>query len=706
MKMINRKYANLFSRVTLILLLILMYVGCASSSAIQRRGMTLFHDGKYDEAVELLEKAVKETPSNTNRTLLFRAKLNSYYTHLATARVLRDSGKKDEAVKQYEIATEIFPNNKKVIAELDELLNGKNEKPPVFKSTITPPIKLNVDALEKMDLKLRSTPLTKIFKVVGKSYNINFIFDKDFRDFVYSIDIENIGFYEILQQLCMIGNAEYRVLDQSSILIYPNTSFKKRSLGLQGVKVFYLSNISAEDAKKLVMALFRTQQVTAQEDKNLNSLIIKGDYNTLVEIEKFIFSIDKRKSELELDVQILEVTRSVIKALGTSYGDPSTAPVSIAMGAVTDDGNGNETITSKNINFNDLGKTNFFLTVPSAALNFLESDDKNRIIAKPNLRGVDGEEIKFMVGDEVPVPQTQFQQAAAGGVANVPVTTYQYKNVGVDVKLTPFMHRDGEVTLKIKMTINSISGYESGFPIFGKRELENIIRLKEGETNIIGGFIKDEVRGSMQGISGLSKLPILGKLFGSTGRQITQKDLVFSITPRIIRYKDITSFDEKTIWSDVQVGPSTGGESSPRTPEAPQAGARPKGDSVVITPSKRRVPLNATSYFTIRVNTGKQLASLSIGGSISGASAKLEEVKTDFFGGQKVDVLKSSSDSSFDLGYSFPEKGRTRVNVVAQLKIKFQEKGNYTISLNSINAVTKERQSVPLNGSTAEIEVY
>lgn len=683
-----------------IFVLLIILAGCATQSIHQKKALELYRVGKYDEAVVKLQKAYNEKPRPDTKILLFRAKLNSYYNHLANARALKEAGKKEEALKEYRIAQNIFPNNVKLKDEIDLYTGAKRpEDRETFKSTIKPPVTLKVDSKERMSLSLRSTPITKIFKVVGKSYGVNFIFDKDFRDFVYTIDIEQIGFYEILNQLCMIGNAEYRILDTSSILIYPNTTFKKRTFSLKGVKVFYLSNVMAEDAKKLLMTLFRDQQIQAQEDKSLNSLIIKGTYSTLKEIELFLNSIDKKKSEVSIDIQILEVTKNIINALGTSFGDVNSPVTSISAGVEGADG-----AVSSAMNFKDLKNTNFFLTIPSAALSFLESLDNNKTIARPNLRGLDNEEIKFMVGDEVPVPQTQFQAGAAGGFNNIPVTTYQYRNVGVEVKLTPQVHRDGEVTIKIKLATNSIAGTENGFPIFGKRELENVIRLKEGETSIIGGFIKDEERAGMSGIPGFSRIPILGKLFGASGRNVKQTDLVFSITPRVIRRIDIGSLDEAPIWNDV-AQPATGaGAPSQRTPEREQP-RRMGNNSISIAPGKRRSPINAVSFFTIRLNTRADLQSLSISGSISGPSAKIEEVKTEFFGNSDVQVMKNASDSSFDLGYTFPPE-KVRASVVAQLKVKFLEKGTYTININSVNAMDKKRQSLEFKTGTSEIEVY
>jgi len=435
-------------------LILICFSACSVHSESWRKGTSFYHEGDYDQAVTYLEKAYKEKSSRELHLMLFQAKLNSYYQHVALARTYKEAGKKEEAIKEYRTSLAIFPNNTRLEEEMNAFIeNRKSNDAKPFVSSIKPPVTLDIDSREKMSVKLNNTPITKIFKVVGKSYGVNFIFDKDFRDFVYSIDIEQIGFYDIVNQLCMVGGAEYRILDRTSVLIYPNTPFKKRSFSLKGVKVFYLSNIKADDAKKLLMSAFREHQLQLQEDTNLNSVIIKGDYTALLEVERFIASIDKRKSEVMIDVEVLEVTKNLIKAIGMDYGDSSTPLSKISAGHIVDttDNNGNVTSSTveTTVKFSELKNTSFFLTVPSAALNFLQSDDKNRIMARPNLRGVDGEEIKFMVGDEVPVPNTLFQSSAAGGLQNVPVTPYRYRDVGVDVKLTPYVQLENEVTLSV-----------------------------------------------------------------------------------------------------------------------------------------------------------------------------------------------------------------------------------------------------------------
>ena len=425
-------------------------------------------------------------------------------------------------------------------------------------------------------------------------------------------------FFDVLKVLCMVSSSQYRVLDPTPLIIYPDIFAKKKAFDLRGIKTFYMSNIKAEDARKMIQIVFRDEQILIQEDPNLNAVVIRADYNTLAEIERFLVKIDKERNEVELNVEIMEINRSIINKIGADFNN---GVFTIAGGSSAEDGT-----ISKTLNFNDLGSTNFFLTIPSVAMNFLESDASNKIIAKPNLRGIDGEEITFMVGDEVPVPETQFQAIAAGGINSSPVTTYRYRNVGVEIKITPFIHQNNEVTLKTKLTINFISsGANSSFPTFGKREIENQIRLKEGETNIIGGLIRDDIRGSLNGIPLLDRIPLLGKLFGSSEKTISQTDLIFSITPKIIRKTPISARDIETIWGG---SGEPAGAHGPARDDGRQTGrcpARPPmtgSNAVTISADQANIPVNAESNFSLRVQADTPLASLSLNGAVNGGQQR------------------------------------------------------------------------------------
>jgi general secretion pathway protein D len=707
------------ARLAFMLIALIAWQGCVTTTSSIRQARELFKAGDYDQAREILQRAMAEHPKSAEiRTLLFRARLNSYQSHLFKARAKRKSNDRQDAILEYQEALAIFPGNTQLREEFSAYTNPqKAAKAEKAKPTVVPPVQLNIKKDDKISLSLKNTPITNIFKSLGKSFSVNFIFDKDFRDFMHSLEIENTTFFEILKVLCMISASQYRVLDPHTVIVYPDIFAKKKAFDLRGIKTFYLSNIKAEDARKLIQTVFRDEQLLIQEDPNLNALVIRADFNSLADIERFLAKIDKEKNEVEINIEILEINRTLINKIGADF---STGSFGLSAGALDSEG-----AISTTVNFNALDSTNFFLTIPTVAMNFLETDSNNKILAKPNLRGIDGEEISFMVGDEVPIAETQFQAIAAGGVNSSPVTTYRYRNVGVEIKITPFIHQNNEVTLKTKLTINFISsGASSSFPTFGKREIENKIRLKEGETNIIGGLIRDDVRGSLNGFPALSKIPLLGKLFGNSEKNISQTDLIFSITPRIIRRTPISSQDSEAIWGGAEQPVAAGGAIAPAAAgdeeegtegeegtEAEEA-AEPENeaaanDQVTISPPQANIPVNSDTYFTLRVQSESRLASLALNGTVSGGNCEILEIKTDALDEKDVKILKNISANTFDLGLSFnQDSAQTLAAAFVQVKIKFMSKGKYILNIGNVNAYDSKRNKVDIAGASCPIEVY
>ncbi len=702
-------------RLAFLLAALLAWQGCLTTTSSLRQARELFNAGDYDQARDILLRESAANPRNAEiKTLLFRSQLSSYNRHLYLARALRKGGDRPGAVLEYQKALAVFPGNRELQAEFDALTDARKAAPaPAPKPTVVPPVQLNIRKDEKVSLNLKNTPITNIFKSLGKTFNVNFIFDKDFRDFLHSLEIENTSFYEVIKVLCLVSGSQYRVLDPNTAIVYPDIFAKKKTFDLRGIKTFYLSDIKAEDARKIVQTVFRDEQLLIQEDPNLNALVIRADYNALADVERFLAKIDKSKSEVELHIEILEINRSLINKLGADF-----ASGNIGLSAGLLDGEGK---LSSTMNVKDLSATNFFMTLPTVAMNFLESDSNNKILAKPNLRGIDGEEISFMVGDEVPIPETQFQAIAAGGINSSPVTTYRYRNVGVEIKITPFIHKNNEVTLKTKLTINFISsGASSSFPTFGKREIENKIRLKEGETNIIGGLIRDDVRGSLNGIPALARIPLLGKLFGNSEKNISQTDLIFSITPKIIRRTPISALDNEAIWSGSEQAASAGAAKPSVEGEEPEAdegavdegGAEAlpppePGDRVTITPSQASLPVDSDAFFSLGVMAETPLSSLSLSGGVNGAGCEIVEIKTEALSEKDVKVLKNIAGNHFDLGLSFnSDASRTLAAAAIQLKIKFTAKGKYILNIGGVNAYDTKRNKLEIAGVTCPIDVY
>jgi len=194
----------------------------------------------------------------------------------------------------------------------------------------------------------------------------------------------------------------------------------------------------------------------------------------------------------------------------------------------------------RNLTQSDILLTN----LPNLFYRLLKSDTNTRTLANPQLRTSEGMSAQARFGEKVPVPVTTFSPIATGGVNQQPITSFNYENIGVNIDITPRTHHDGAVSLSLKIAVSSISG--SGFgvlPTFGNREISTVIRLKDGETNLLAGLIRDDERRVISGVPGLSDLPILGRLFAQNRRQTQETDIVLTLTPRIIRVLDITEED-------------------------------------------------------------------------------------------------------------------------------------------------------------------
>jgi general secretion pathway protein D len=280
--------------------------------------------------------------------------------------------------------------------------------------------------------------------------------------------------------------------------------------------------------------------------------------------------VDKRRAEVVVEVQILEVSRNKLKEYGIylTSGLDSQGIEGIASGIFPD-----PTITNPSEGPYD--RDNLVVTsLPGAVVRLLETDTSTRLLANPQLRVSEGETAQARFGDQVPVPVTTFTAIATGGINQQPITSFEYKNVGVNIDITPRAHHDGEVSLQLKLEISAVGadGYQ-GLPTFNSRTVNSTIRLRDGETNILAGLILDNERRGLTGIPGLASIPFIGRLFAKNKDEAQQTDIVMTLTPHIIRRTEI---DEQDLRSFL-----VGGDASPFLFETPPAAtpAAPPGQA-------------------------------------------------------------------------------------------------------------------------------
>ena len=690
-----------------IVLFILALSGCSPFNQNYKLATEAAGNKNWDEAIEYYEKAILEDPSNAAyRLALTRAKILASYTHVFKARNLAAAGKKEEALAEYQKALSYDPNNRAIMVEAQLLTAKEQEVPEPAEIKIESPVKLQVND-QKLSLNFMHdrVKLKAIFQALGKHAKINILFDESFKDIPYSVDLTDRTFEQALNSLCMATKNFHRVIDERSLIIVPDLPAKRIQYELTAVKTFYLSNIKAEDLQASLLPILRSQFRAPQfmVDKNLNSITLRDTPDVLELAGKLIKLWDKPRGEVVIDLEIMEVSRQKLKkfgleldqyVMGLGYGGGENPP--------TDSG----WFDLSKIDFSK--KANFQVTMPTAFLNFLESDQDTKIIAQPRLRGIEGEEMSYLVGDKIPIPRTSFTPFAAGGVPQQPITSFDYEDVGIDIKITPRIHFEGEITLELELNVKSVGGTGiADIPIISTREIKNVIRLKDGETNLLAGLLKDEERVSAKGIIGLKSIPILGGLFSSTEKTVQQWDVLMTITPYIIRSIPLTEDDLKPLW--INLGTSfasserTGAGREPdldalaRTVQEPdmdaQARRRAGQNRVSLSPGNFEITEGREFRVSVVVQSAEEISSMTLNLSFNPQVLELKQVVQGSIAtrlGQDVPFLQNIDNSSgtCTIGFSSTDvaRGFKGSGRVASLVFESIAKGDSPLSFSSVSA--------------------
>jgi len=536
----------------LVLPLILGAAACVSTGI--RSGQLAEQSQDYDRAVVEYTKVLKEHPdSKEARLSLDRAKLRAALDHYNRGLRLRNGGRLEEALVELQIASELNPAGGDIEDALSSVRSqlrtrvavtreGKTQLETLIeRSRDLPPLGIDLPADAKMPAAISFGPNASardVFTALGRFANVNVIFDPTYRDQPVTIDLRNSTLEAALQAVAASTRNFYRVTAQRTITVIPDTPAKRREYEEEVVRTFFLSNADLKetmDLLRIVVDLRRVATTTAT-----NAITIKDTPERIAAASRVISAIDKARPEVVIDVELLEVDRTRLKEYGlqiASPGDP--APIGID-GAATINRDG---LTLRDLS--NLSQSDIFLTnLPGLYYKLLKSDHNTRTLANPQLRTSEGIAAQAKFGERVPVPVTTFSPIATGGVAQQPITSFNYENIGVNIDITPRTHHDDQVTLAIKVNISSISGVGfGGLPTFGNREINTVIRLKDGETNLLAGLIRDDERRTVEGVAGLIDIPVIGRLFAHSKRETQETDIVLTLTPRLVRVLDLSESD-------------------------------------------------------------------------------------------------------------------------------------------------------------------
>ncbi|HWX24592.1 MAG TPA: secretin N-terminal domain-containing protein [Vicinamibacteria bacterium] len=527
-------------------LLVLPLLGCASSSAF-RKGEVAERSQDYDKAILEYSRAIQKDPANVHyRASLSRVRVRASEAHALAARRSAARGLFKEALDEYQLALNLNPGAVGLTAEVQETqerakarthpASGEELRAHTREHFLTG-LSLPPSAREPLGISVRNASLRDTFLALGKSVGVNVIFDPQFQDSPVTLDLTETPFEQALAALAGAGKVFYTVVDPRVVMVHPDTAMKRKEYEQQIVKTFFLSNADLKETVDLLRIVLGARRIApAPAD---NAFTINDTPDKVAAAERIVEALDKKRGEVIVDVEILEVNRDLLKDYGIELTSSIQGGTGIA-GGIFPNPTGITTLEQ-----NPYQKSNLIISnLPGVIYRLLSTDTSTRLLANPQLRMSEGQTAQARFGEMVPVPVTTFSPIAQGGISQQPITSFEYKNVGVNIDVTPRVHQDGEVTLSLKFDISSLgpAGFQ-GLPTFNSRIVTSVIRLRDGETNILAGLINDQERISLTGIPGLEKIPFLGRLFARNNKQITRTDIVMTLTPHVVREPELKEED-------------------------------------------------------------------------------------------------------------------------------------------------------------------
>ena len=565
------------------LVAVIVLLGCAANPAL-KESRQLYSEGRVDDSVLRLEKAISESPDDHElRAQYFRQRDLAVGQLLVAADAEISAGRMDEAQAIYQRVQKLDAYNSRardglaalaaqrrherlvrdaqvlhdkgddaaaerllrsVLAEspaqgdarqLMQILRDKKERREA-------PVQALQAAFSKpITLEFRETPMKTVFEVIARSSGLNFVFDKDVKsDNKVTIFVRNTSIEEVIKLVLVTNQLEQKILNENSVLIYPNTPAKEKDYQELVTRSFYLANADVKQAQTLVRSLVKTKDIFI--DEKLNLLVMKDTSAAVRLAEHLLESLDMAEPEVMLDVEVLEMNRSKLQELGLRFPDqigygllqPTTSTTIVNSGVTQTSTNLGGTLAAGYVDLHNTSGLTSFVSNPALMLNMKNQVGDGNLLANPRIRVKNREKASIHIGDKVPVFTTT-------STANVGVSaSVSYLEVGLKLDVEPNVYLDNDVSIKVGLEVSSIIKEISGpagslaYQI-GTRTASTVLRLKNGETQVLAGLINDEERSSANRLPGLGDVPVVGRLFSSQLDNKNKTEIILLITPRIVR---------------------------------------------------------------------------------------------------------------------------------------------------------------------------
>jgi general secretion pathway protein D len=749
--------------------------GCPKANTDYSEGRKAETLQDYDTALVHYDKALRTDPANAEYKLrAMHVRYEDAQFHLEQGQKALQKGDLELALTEFRKSQDLDPSNAAADQQVKhtmELLAAKTAA--AIPRTVDPnamddadltkePPRLKPMSLDPINLKMTNDARV-VFETIAKLAGLSVIFDPDFTSRRITADLPNVTLEQALDDISLESKSFWKPLSANVIFVAPDTPQKRKDVEDEEVRTFYLSNtLTPQDLTEVVtglrqlLDLRRVQQVNAQ-----NAIVIRDTPDRLALASKIIRDIDKAKPEVLLHVQVVTASVDRLRDLGILPGQS----VSVAFTPRTtlqpnsgsgSSGTGGSTTTNTSTinatqitldNLRNLSGADYSATLPGATANAILTDNKTRIIQDPEVRVSDGEKATLKIGERVPVATGSFQTGGVGVSAAATIsplvnTQYQYIDVGVDVDVTPRVHPDGDVSMKLSIEVSSITGTSNiggiNQPIIGSKKVEHDIRLKDGEVSVLGGLIERTETKNLNGIPGLAQVPGLKYLFSDNTNEVEEDEVLIVLTPHIIRFPSIAADNLQTVAAGTDSNPHVYRQSSesqsPSDTQAPSPFAGPGAPGTMETPSPNAPASNSVApvaasqlRFDPPSATMKPGDSKTLGLSISNvndlysipllihynpATIQVEEVRDGGFlsgGTQAIAIVQRIDSQKGDIVVSATRRpntpGVSGSGTLLGIVIRAVAPGTSALQVLQVNARDSQQRTVPMVSQEATIQV-
>ncbi len=553
------------------------------------------YDTAYEDYLHAHQKSLKDLRYVTR---VDRMRFQAAASHVDRGRLLRQNGDTAGAIREFSRALQIDPADEAAAQELQVTQHPQMMAPisggtggmagavgPPGSPVAAPmpgsdPLRDIGEVTSPVSLKpLSDDPITLhivedtkvIYQAIGKAAGLNVLFDPDFNSKRVPVDLNRVSLPDALRIVGLVSKTFFKAVTPDTIYVAANERQNHTNIDDLAVQTFFLSNVSqpndGNEIQTAVRNLLPADTAKIYFVPSQNALIVRATADQLLLVQKLLNDLDRPKSEVVVDVAILEVNKDHIRNLGitlpTSFGltpqtscTTSNCNTNSTSNSTSNSATTTTTSTASNFTLNTLGNlnaTNFAVTITGGTLNALLSDADTRVLQNPSIRATDGQRATLKIGSKIPIATGSYSAGAATGItAGIGVQTqFQYLDVGVNIDMTPTVHLDRDVSLKMKVEVSSQTGSVtiSGVtePILGQRSIEHTIQLKEGEPSILAGILTKQDNATSSGTPGLAQLPILKYLFGSQYKEVQQDEVVFVLIPHVVRESLLTRLNTRAI---------------------------------------------------------------------------------------------------------------------------------------------------------------